>query len=72
MRTYTAVIAKVSANDVIGYLNLSPDEAQLINQEFIDELADRMGDDYLQQLFYSSLNIIAVNMLKERKQKVQE
>jgi len=58
-------ITAVHRADVIGTLN-EPVGVEL-DDDFMRELAEKMEGDYLNQMFWSSLEIIATEMLNQRR-----
>jgi len=59
-------ITAIHRADVMGTLN-EPIGVEL-DDNFMRELAEKMEDDYLNQMFWSSLEIIATQMLEDRRE----
>ena len=58
-------ITSVHIDDVQDALKLTDEQVSLITQEDLDEIADRMRDDYVNQLFWNSLKILGEDVLKD-------
>jgi len=58
-------ITAIHRADVMGTLK-EPVGVEL-DDDFMRELAEKMEDDYLNQMFWSSLEIIATEMLEDRR-----
>ena len=59
-------ITTIHRADVMGTLK-EPIGYEL-DDDFMRELAEKMEDDYLNQMFWSSLEIIATQMLEDRRE----
>jgi hypothetical protein len=59
-----SAITYITPNDVQCALDLTDEQTSLITQEHLDIIAARMCDDYLNQLFWSSLEILGKECLK--------
>lgn len=52
-------ITALSREDIKGELNLTDEQAERISDDIMREIASKMASDYCEQLFWSSLRIIA-------------
>lgn len=58
-------ITSVHRDDIKYVLNLSDEELAKITDDMMDEIAEKMAEDYGEQLFNISLRIIAKEVLEE-------
>ena len=58
-------ITSVHRDDVKHALNLSDEQLSRITDDMMEEIAEKMADDYCEQLFNVSLRIIAKQVLEQ-------
>lgn len=57
------VITTLCRDDIANALNLTIEQAAMIDDGYMENIAAKMADDYCEQLFWGSLKIIAENTL---------
>ena len=60
-------ITALCRDDVARALNLTAEQAAMIDDDYMKIIAAKMADDYCEQLFWGSLKIIAENILGNSK-----